>query len=265
VVSDGRQILLSAEFAGDEPVMLAQNLPGVVVITDKNRIRAGHHAVEKLGCDTLILDDGFQYLRLGRQFNLLLIDKSNPFGHGHLLPRGILREPVGQMTRATHILLTKSDGNPDGELERLVDRHKSPGVPTIECRHLPQFLKTIDGDQWLKLSHLQGVPVALFCGIAAPESFEKFIRSAGAIPVYRRHFPDHYLFTEEDIREIFEQARRASAQLVITTEKDSVRLSSHWVFPLPTYYLRIEIEILGGQDHFEDLLGQITRTTDGKA
>ena len=94
VVSDGHSLLLDSEMAGDEPYMLARNLPGVVVLVDKNRVKAGEHAIRRFGCDTLVLDDGFQYLPLKGSLNLLLVDKTNPFGNGHLLPRGILREPV---------------------------------------------------------------------------------------------------------------------------------------------------------------------------
>ena len=94
IVSDGVQVLLDSEQAGDEPYMLARNLPGVVVLVDKNRVKAGAYAIKRFGCDTLVLDDGFQYLPLKGRLNLLLVDKTNPFGNGRLLPRGILREPV---------------------------------------------------------------------------------------------------------------------------------------------------------------------------
>lgn len=93
IVSDGQSVLLDSEQAGDEPYMLARNLPGVVVLVDKNRVKAGAYAIKRFGCDTLILDDGFQYLPLKGRLNLLLVDKTNPFGNGHLLPRGILHVP----------------------------------------------------------------------------------------------------------------------------------------------------------------------------
>lgn len=98
--------------------MLARNLPGVIVIVDKNRVRAGHYAITEFGADTLVLDDGFQYLPLRGQLQLLLVDKTNPFGNFSLLPRGILREPVSHLKRASYIFLTKSDGRRDPELER---------------------------------------------------------------------------------------------------------------------------------------------------
>jgi tetraacyldisaccharide 4'-kinase len=134
IVSDGEHVLLDSETAGDEPYMLARNLPGVVVLVDKNRVKAGAFAIKRFGCDTLVLDDGFQYLPLKGRLNLLLIDKTNPFGSGHLLPRGILREPVKHLRRANYIFLTKSNGRRDPELEAVIARYK-PDADLIECVH----------------------------------------------------------------------------------------------------------------------------------
>ncbi len=110
VVSDGQNLFLNSENAGDEPFMLAKNLPGVVVIADKDRVKSGSYAIRRFGCDTLMLDDGFQYMPLKGRFNLLLVDKINSFGNGFTLPRGILRKPVKHLKRASYVFLTKSNG-----------------------------------------------------------------------------------------------------------------------------------------------------------
>ena len=120
IVSDGKAVLLDSEQAGDEPYMLARNLPGVVVLVDKDRVKAGAYAIKRFRCDTLVLDDGFQYLPLKGSLNLLLVDKTNPFGNGHLLPRGILREPIKHLRRARYVFLTKSDGRRDPEIESII-------------------------------------------------------------------------------------------------------------------------------------------------
>jgi tetraacyldisaccharide 4'-kinase len=159
VVSDGVRVLLDSELAGDEPFMLARNLPGVVVLVDKNRVKAGAYAIRKFGCDTLVLDDGFQYLPLKGRLNLLLVDKTNPFGNGALLPRGILREPVKHLRRASHIFLTKSDGVPDAELDELIRRH-NPRADVIECAHRPGYLQRFGEPV------MSGVPVV--AGVADP-------------------------------------------------------------------------------------------------
>jgi len=142
IVSDGDRVLLDSEQAGDEPYMLARNLPGVIVLVDKNRVKAGAYAIKRFGCDTLLLDDGFQYLPLKGQLNLLLVDKTNPFGNSHLLPRGILREPIKHLRRASYVFLTKSNGERDPELEAIIERY-NPGVDIIECTHQPQYLQRL--------------------------------------------------------------------------------------------------------------------------
>ena len=112
VVSDGKDLLLDSMTAGDEPFMLASNLKNVVVLVDKDRVKSGLYAIDEFGTDTLILDDGFQYLRLKAHINILLVDSTAPFDNHHVLPRGLLREPIKNIKRADYIFLTKSDGSP---------------------------------------------------------------------------------------------------------------------------------------------------------
>jgi tetraacyldisaccharide 4'-kinase len=261
VVSDGERVLLDSEEAGDEPYMLARNLPGVVVLVDKNRVKSGAYAIKRFGCDTLVLDDGMQYLRLKGSLNLLLVDKTNPFGNGRMLPRGILREPVKHLRRASYIFLTKSNGQRDADLESLIARH-NPGVDLIECAHRPRYLQQVgaapeaeEGRQ--PLAWLKGRRVFAFSGIAAPESFEKFLRDLGALVMGRERFLDHYRYTGEDLAGILALARREGAECLVTTEKDAVRLPPSGPAGLPLYYLRLEIEIIRGAADFDEAIGRI--------
>ena len=258
VVSDGKRVLLDSEQAGDEPFMLARNLPGVIVLVDKNRVKAGAYAIKKFGCDTLILDDGFQYLPLKGRLNLLLVDKTNPFGNGHLLPRGILREPVKHLRRASYIFLTKSNGERDPELEALIQRH-NPEVDLIECAHRPQYLQRLGTEERQPLEWLKNRRVAAFSGIATPESFEKFLRDLGAKLMWRERFLDHYRYLDEDLAAVFAGAKAAGAECVITTEKDAVRLPEKLggAAPLPLYYLRLEIDIIRGAADFDEAVSRI--------
>ncbi|MDI1320351.1 MAG: tetraacyldisaccharide 4'-kinase, partial [bacterium] len=256
VVSDGEKVLLDSELAGDEPFMLARNLPGVVVLVDKDRVKAGAYAIARFGCDTLVLDDGFQYLPLKGRLNLLLVDKTNPFGNGFLLPRGILREPIKHLQRASYVFLTKSKGHRDEELEAMI-RKFNPGAEIIECAHKPQYLQRLGNGEHLPLAALAGKKIGAFSGIAAPESFEAFLRETGAKLGYTRRFLDHYRFTAEDLTEVFAEALAAGAEMMITTEKDAVRLAATEKFPLPCYYLRLEIEILRGAADFDEAVGKI--------
>ena len=267
IVSDGENVLLDSEAAGDEPYMLARNLPGVIVLVDKNRVKAGEFAIKKFGCDTLVLDDGFQYLPLKGRLNLLLVDKTNPFGNGQLLPRGILREPIKHLKRASYIFLTKSSGERDLELERLIAEH-NPGADIIECAHRPRYLQRFGAradapDAREPLSFLKGRRVFAFSGIATPESFEKFLRDLGAVIVGRERFLDHYRFERDDLDDLFAMAQRERAECLVTTEKDAVRINENLSCPLPLYYLRLEIDILRGAADFDEAVARICFPSSG--
>src|SRR5213594_2548777 len=159
VVSDGRSLLLDSETAGDEPYMLASNLKDVVVLVDKDRVKSGRYAIEKFGCDTLLLDDGFQYWRLaGRRHDVVLIDYQQPFGNEHLLPRGTLREPPSHLARANWIFITKSDGKTD-ELRRRIAEF-NPMASIIECIHNPLYLEDIFTGERLGIEFLKQKKIA---------------------------------------------------------------------------------------------------------
>jgi tetraacyldisaccharide 4'-kinase len=256
VVSDGKNVLLDSEVAGDEPYMLACNLPGVVVLCDKNRVKAGSFAIRRFGCDTLILDDGFQYLPLKGRLNLLLVDKTNPFGNQHLLPRGILREPIKHLSRASYIFLTKSDGTQDDALLELIREH-NPKAEIIECSHQPQYLQAIDGGARLPLDTLKGAHIAAFSGIASPESFENMLRGYGAEIRYNHRFLDHHRFSRAEIQHVYDQADEAELDMIVTTEKDAVRLFEDIRPTIPIYFLRLEIDILSGEEDFEGAAARI--------
>ncbi len=251
VVSDGKNVLLDAAAAGDEPYMLARNLVayGVCVVVDRDRVHAGTYAIKNFGADVIILDDGMQYLPLRGSLNLLLVDKTNPFGNGNLLPRGILREPIRHLSRGDFIFLTKSDGVPAPELIAKI-RENNPKAEIIECTHEPKRLCPVFDGENMELSELAGKRVATFSGIATPEKFEEFIRRYGAKISYNRRFLDHHSFTSEDIAEVFDGATAAKAELIVTTEKDMVRLARDLKPPIPLYYLRLEIEILSDKETF---------------
>lgn len=261
IVSDGTRVLLDSEQAGDEPYMLATNLPGVIVLVDKNRVKAGAYAIKKFGCDTLVLDDGFQYLPLKGRLNLLLVDKTNPFGNGHLLPRGILREPIKHLKRASYVFLTKSNGQRDPELEALIKEH-NPDADLIECAHRPQYLRRFGTEAHAPnarepLTFLKGRRVLAFSGIATPESFEKFLRDLGALIVARERYLDHYRYADEDFKELMAMAKAEGAECLVTTEKDAVRIPANLTWPLPLFYLRLEIDIISGAADFDEAVGRI--------
>lgn len=256
VVSDGKKVLLDSSVAGDEPYMLARNLPDIIVIVDKNRVRAGHYAIAHFGADTLVLDDGFQYLPLKGQLQLLLVDKTNPFGNKRLLPRGILREPISHLNRASYIFLTKSDGEKDFELEQTIRKYNKT-AEIIECEHKLRALVNFESGEKTELSILKGKNIACFCAIAAPESFERFLRGLGARLVYKKRFLDHHRFSEMELDAFFENAKKAGAEFAVATEKDSVRIDAGYKPAMPLYYSKLEINIINGAEDFENAVDRI--------
>jgi tetraacyldisaccharide 4'-kinase len=256
VVSDGETVFCDSEEAGDEPYMLARNLPGVVVVTDKDRVKAGQFAIRQFGVDTLILDDGFQYYQLQDHLQLLLVDTTNPFGNGHLLPRGILREPVSQMKRASYVFLTKSEESPSPELVRSLSRHREERE-WVQCAHRPKFFEAIGGDGREPLSLIEGKRVGALSGIASPESFEGFLSDLGAREVVRFRFLDHHRFTTGELDRIFARAREQQLDLLVATEKDAVRIDPGYRPSCPFYYLRVEIHMSAGSENFEAAVRRI--------
>ncbi len=261
VVSDGTQVLLDSRQAGDEPFMLAKNLlgtqerPGAMVVVDKNRFKGGTYAITK-GADTLILDDGFQYLRLRPWTNILLVDSTNPFHNHEMLPCGMLREPIENLRRADYIFLTKSTGRDHHHLRKFLKRH-NPVAEIIECNHVPKYLQEITGPSKQELSYLKGKKVASLSAIAVPESFNRYLRQLGATIVYQKHFADHHRYHSKELAEFGKAAKAAGAELIMTTEKDAVRLPELPAGILPTYFLRVEILILKGEEAFNRCVAQI--------
>ena len=257
VVSDGKCLLLNSEDAGDEPYMLASNLKDVVVLTDKDRVKSGRYAIEQFGCDTLLLDDGFQYWKLaGRRRDIVLVDAQQPFGNEHLLPRGTLREPPEHIRRADTIFITKSDGETAGLRARIRKHNPSAGI--IECVHWPLFFEDVfNPDQREQIGWLKGKKVATLSGIAQPESFEQSLLQQGADLVYTKRFADHHRFNQQEILNTINRAKKRRAEVILTTQKDAVRFPKIDRRDLPIFYMRVEIKILSGAKDFDDCVRKI--------
>ena len=236
--------------------MLATNLPGAIVLADKDRVKAGRFAIDNFQADALILDDGFQYLPLKGTLNLLLVDQTNPFGNRCLLPRGILREPVRHLSRASYVFLTKSEVEPELELLQTIRKYNKK-AEIIRCVHKPQFFKEINGGQIKPLDLLREAYVGVFCGIASPRGFEQLILRMSGELRFRRRFLDHYRYEVEELDRLFLQAKNAGADIMVTTEKDAVRIPLGYKPIIPLYYVRMEIEIIEGFEDFEEAVAGI--------
>ena len=256
IVSDGKSLLLDSETAGDEPYMLASNLRDVVVLVDKDRVKSGRYAIEKFGCDTLLLDDGFQYWHLrGRRHDVVLIDRQQPFGNEHLLPRGTLREPPSHLARAHTIFITKSDGQTAALRERIA--RLNPTAPVIECVHQPLYFEDVFTGERKGLELLAGKKVASLSGIAQPESFEQSLVKLGAELVYSKRFADHHRFTQQEILNVINRGKKRQATTIITTQKDAVRFPKIDRRDLPIFFMRVEIKIVSGANDFQDCVRKI--------
>jgi tetraacyldisaccharide 4'-kinase len=256
VVSDGKSLLLDSETAGDEPYMLASNLKDVVVLVDKDRVKSGRYAIEKFGCDTLLLDDGFQYWKLaGRRRDIVLIDCQAPFGNEFLLPRGTLREPGSHLSRASTIFITKSDGD-TARLRSRIARH-NPGAGIIECIHHPLYLEDVFTGEQHPLDLLKGRKVTALSGIAQPESFENSLIKLGGELVYSKRFADHHRFTQQEVLNAVNRGKKRQASAIITTQKDAVRFPKIDRRDLPILFMRVEIKIVTGAKDFNDCVRQI--------
>jgi len=256
VVSDGKSLLLDSDTAGDEPYMLASNLKDVVVLVDKDRVKSGRYAIENFGCDTLLLDDGFQYWRLaGRRQDIVLIDCQQPFGNERLLPRGTLREPHSHLARASTIFITKSDGRTAQLRQRIAGYNPTAGI--IECVHHPLYFEDVFTGEQKGLDFMKGKRVASLSGIAQPESFEQsLIKLCGEL-VYSKRFADHHRFTQQEILNVINRGKKRQAEIIVTTQKDAVRFPKIDRRDLPIYFMRVEIKILHGAEDFADCVRKI--------
>jgi tetraacyldisaccharide 4'-kinase len=257
VVSDGTRVLLDSEMSGDEPFMLASNLPGVCVLVDKNRVKSGRYAIARHQCDTLILDDGFQYMALKHRVEIVLVDRTNPFGNGHVLPRGILREPIRNIRRANFVFVTKSDPQGDEALQNEI-RAWNARAEIIECRHCPRFFRHVASGAEHPLSFVDKRKIVVLSGIAMPSGFEGELERLGAVILKRHRFADHHRYGREELEVIVRESRELGADALVTTEKDAVRFPA-MDFPgdLPVFYLRVDIDILSGAESFEQCIARI--------
>jgi tetraacyldisaccharide 4'-kinase len=251
VASDGQSILLTPEEAGDEPYLMSKTLQGTPVVIGKNRFSAGEKALHQFQVAGLLLDDGFQHLQLHRDLNILLIDSNIGFGDRHLLPRGILREPLDELRRADLILLTKvKDPETPQPLENEL-RRLHPSLPIFHCHYEPLGLIT-PNEEREDLHALQGKNVLALSGIANPDSFSSLLKKCGMQVIREQVLPDHHHYTQEDIRSIEKEGERVD--WIVTTEKDMVKLSRFTIDRLPIRALRIEMKIWEEKEFFERVL-----------
>jgi len=226
IVSDGRTTLMGPEASGDEPQLLASKLKGIPLLVGKDRYGAGREAIRRFGASVLVLDDGFQHLALKRDVDLLLMDSTHPFGNGYCIPRGLLREPVSQIKRASAFVLTRWAGDRHWDSQRSTLEAHAPGRPIFRCRHVPESLFVAGEDRPVDLVSLKGQRLFAFSGIGRNDAFRDTVSGLGGKIVAFLEFSDHHRYAHRDIEYIWQRATDHGVDSIITTEKDLVNVGT---------------------------------------
>jgi tetraacyldisaccharide 4'-kinase len=232
----------------DEALELRQRLPNVPHLQDPDRVAAAQAAIRELGCDVIVLDDAFQHRRIHRDLDIVLIDALQPFGFRHVLPRGLLREPLARLARADVVGLSRADAVDAAQRAALREEISklAPRAAWMELAHRPQMLINADGSS-RNVADLAGRRVAAFCGIGNPDAFRCSLAGLGYRIAAFHRFPDHHLFSRQDIaaleRSLVEQP---ALDAVVCTCKDLVKLDISQIGSLPLWALAISIDVTDG-------------------
>ena len=337
IVSDGHQILLQSDEAGDEPFMIARNLKHIPVIVGQNRVKAGWLAIEKFAPDVIVLDDAFQHLKLVRDIDLVLLDYHRPYGNKHLLPRGTLREPISALARADAFILTRCDavpGEDQAALKKIIGNR-----PVFKTVHIPYISELILSKAGLKPLSIAGLKPALqelsgadfkpalkgrsskaglkpalqelsgadfkpalqgrsskaglkpalqelsgadfkpalqgrsgkaglkpalqgrkgfvFSGIAGNRDFRSTVETLGCRIAGFSEFADHHRYSAADIEAISDSAYKAKADILVTTEKDYVRISPETRWTLDLAVVGAEISFGADDEAFGQFIEKV--------
>jgi tetraacyldisaccharide 4'-kinase len=261
---DRRVAILSRGYGGaggrnDEALVLEENLPDVPHLQGADRVALARTAVEELESEVLLLDDGFQHRRLARDVDVVLIDATVPWGHGYLLPRGLLREPPSSLRRASVLVLTRCDQAPAEQRERLRQTlaRIAPQVPVVETTHRPVELSNSESEN-APLEFLREGPSAAFCGLGNPAAFRRSLLDLGARLEDFRVYPDHHAYSRADVEELRRWAGGLPAgAAIVTTQKDLVKLRLSRLGNRSLWCLRIRLHVESGQDALEECLRSV--------
>ncbi len=263
VVSLYGDIQEEPQTSGDEAWLLAKSLPNSSIITGRNRKDSAEIATYNLKSDVLLLDDGFQHRALQRDLDIVLIDATNPFGYEHVLPRGLLREPVEELRRASCYVLTKSSQVSPLQLREIEQRLQCIGanIPIMETVHGPSSLTALT--DWVAGKSVpiddtfKELPLLAVSGIGNPESFVTSLHEAGYEVVSSLSYDDHHDYTDDDLIEMWKEAFAHQAKGLVITEKDAVKLAqlpAALTMPLPVLVLGVDIEFRTGEMKFKEMI-----------
>lgn len=258
LVSDGRNVLVGPEEGGDEPVLIGRRCPQAVVAVGADRVRLGRWVLSQRPLDVLVLDDGFQHLRLARDVDLLLLDAGARTSLDRLLPAGRLREPLTAASRASAWVVTRSE-HEEATREILSSLAKAgvPPRPMVRLRFVPETVLDLQGRATEPLSCLKRRRAVIVCALANPTAFRRAVEDLGVQVLDACMWPDHHAYTSADAARVLETAGRGEADLVLTTEKDAVKLAplaAGGPLELMTRVLRLGVEVVEGRSELDRML-----------
>ena len=249
----------------DELAALAENLPEFLFVRDPDRVRGALTAIENHHADTLVLDDGFQHVRLARDVDLVTVDATGPFGGNHCLPAGALREPVRALRRAHGVVLTRSDQVDEAERAEVLRRIRqaAPRAAVATTTHAPVDLRPVGTGALRPLAWLDGRRVYAVSGIGNPGAFEETLASLGADLVGTARHSDHQRYDAALLDGISSRAVAAGAEAVVTTQKDAVKWGGRPESPVPAFALHVGIDFASGEEEIRSLLRDALRPASG--
>lgn len=244
VVSDGKKLLADAAHAGDETVMIARRLPKLIVIADEQRVRGAKKAVDEFHADVIVLDDGFQHRYLQRTLDIVLLDSEGFCFETPMLPAGYRREPLSSLQRADAVVVTKVNEATAAE-KVFADKRMLFIEHKFSASYTPSAIRSVFGTVRQTTDALTGHAIAAFCGIAHPENFKNALEKLGVRIVQFLPFKDHHNYSQSDVREIVKAYRESRADMILTTEKDAVKLQpfTDELSPLPLFSLVMEMNV----------------------
>lgn len=246
--------LFSWKKIGDEPILIAKRLPHLLLYVGKDRVNSAKQAIQK-GAEVILLDDGFQYRKLARDFDLVVLNAKNPFGFGHFLPWGYLRESPKGLKKAHYLVGNPIQDAKDAQnLEK--ELQKFTVAPLIGVMPSSYQIKTLAGDV---LHSLEGISVGMFCGIARPEGFRKALLTLKAKIVAEYCVSDHAEIPPSALEEFAVYSKSKGAKYLICTEKDAVKLEQAKNYSLPLLFVQMDFQIVYGEEHWKNLVEKIAR------
>jgi tetraacyldisaccharide 4'-kinase len=265
LVSDGRQLFMTPEEAGDEPFMMAGILNDVPIFVGSNRFENGRTAMERFQPNVILLDDGFQHFQLKRDIDLVLLDHANPLGNGRLLPRGPLREPVNALARGDAFIVTRSDHRHTDNFSNLLE-NQIKNKPVFKSRHIPYIRHVWGGntDSRIEPDCIKGKNVFAFSGIARNHDFRNSLKEFTFVLKGFSEFMDHHPYKKNDLAAICREAMERKADFLVTTEKDFSRISHDEELPLPLVVMGVNISFDDQASEFENFILKRLTKGDGK-